>query len=400
MINTEDQPLIQWPEKEKVFQFNISPTFNIVNKGWIENTRINNNINPILSNEILNSFILGPIHSTLRTMLTSNFKPKLAIYTPPLQIQDDSLHNFTNNEFLSLTFDHLVLIQKILAENGFILVHNFGTHYAQTKILLDEIFGRNNFIATLIWNKNLNRDRLQLNYPYLNNSYYHHPFDYLTIYARDINLAKMCKFPPTLKGFFNPDNDSRGPWESRPLIASEKSSNPTYTYKFKNGQSLTRKFRYAPSTIKKIEEENRIHYTYPKNRPGIPRVKIFYRDRLDMFQKTGKKGRTSNSLWADATDFGSIDQAILDSSELYPLKTYYPIQSRILYEKLILLLTQTGDTVLDCFAEHGISILNALLLNRSWVGLVSQMDLLKKHLIPWLEKKTHAKLSLKTFQSE
>jgi len=277
---------------------------------------------------------------------------QVAFFAPPLPIQDFSIQQFPHDSLLQLAYYSFYHVFRMLKDSGFIVVHTFGQNYSRFKILLDEIFGPQNFIATIIWQKYKIFPPTKNRFTAYN--YYQTQYDSILIYCKNPNEARFHKFPPTTKGFFNPDNDPRGVWESRPLIASEKASNPVYTYTFQNGFQLTRKFRYAPTTITKLEDEKRIHFTHPKGKAGIPRVKIFYRDRLIQFEKSGEKGRTPNSLWCDPEEFGSLESIWQESITPSDISSCFSFQSQQMYEKLLYLTSIKHERILDCFGQTGI----------------------------------------------
>ena len=238
-----------------------------------------------------------------------------AFFCAPLPMQDAALGIFHEEQYLSLVYHAFQDILEILDDSGFCIVYAVESNYAATRIVMDEVFGRENHVSTIIWNSADDQQG--------------RPFDYGIVYAKDLAQMKFYKFPPDPRTYKNPDGDPRGPWNSMPLVASQKASNPTFTYTFKNGSIITKKFRYPFHSIEKLERENRLHYTNPPGKMGIPRVKKYLTERLAEYEKYGTHGTTPNSLWID-----------LKRCELF--------------EKLLQMTTQKGDRILDWFGwEEG-----------------------------------------------
>jgi len=125
---------------------------------------------------------------------------------------DDGLEH---SIWLSLLRDRLELLRKLLSPQGslWITIDDNECHYL--KVLCDEIFGRNNFVANIVWQKRTSPDmRAVLGAGH----------DHILVYAYDLSLFKQTvkKLPKTEKQkapYKNPDNDPRGPWVSADYTA-------------------------------------------------------------------------------------------------------------------------------------------------------------------------------------
>ena len=265
---------------------------------------------------------------------------KTVILSPAIEIQKLQKQNSSINQYLTFCKEILQKIKKIMNEDSFILFHSIEPNYSKIKLIMDEIFGQKNHVGTIIWKKYYDSNSTSIT----------DIFDMIPIFCKNINEMKFYKLEPQREMYANSDSDPRGPWVSMPLIASEKSTNPSFTYTFKNGITLTRKFRYPEYSIRKLEEENRIHFTKPKNGHGIPRVKKFLYERLDKFETTGAHGYTPNTICADKEQFGSLDD-ILKIEEKINQPLPYRIQK--LYEFLCKITTAVGDSILDLSPESG-----------------------------------------------
>jgi len=405
---------LKWPNKKHEIFFEINKNNEIKNVRWLRENdkplleqkkliKIKENEDQELKNNFdtfMNSIIQGNYPQVLNILseyfknLEQSEKVQCVIFAPPVNFQDLSLNYFTDEQYLSFCRFQFYKIKKMLRNTGFIIVHTNEPNYPKLKIILDEIFGRSNYIGTIIWRK-LEKSKLFSSIEIELSNYYKYPFDYILLYSKDENLKKFNKFPPSDELYKNPDNDPRGPWESRPIIASEKSSNESYTYTFKNGLSLTRKFRYAKSTLQKYEEENRIHFTKPKKGKGIPRLKIFFSERMEEFKKTGNGGTTPNSLWLDTSQFGSIQSLIIKLKDHPTLSINKPFRPDKLYKKLLYITSSENDLIVDCFSQLGNVLKSASDLNLNWIGIDANLFNIKKGILPWLNKSNDNKKNLR-----
>jgi len=402
-VHNKDLSLI-WRNKNDTVSFKINEQNEITNVKWLggidkqkaelfELVQIESSTNEPVSfpDSFFNAIILGDYSNSL-SALSDKYshdntltKPQCVIFSPPPQFQDSSLNIFTSEQFLSFCRHLILKISHLIKDTGFIIVHTYEPHYSKLKIILDEIFRRENYVGTIIWKK-LEQSKLFSHVNLGMNRYYKELFDYIIIYSKDEKMRNFNKFPPEDTLYKNPDNDPRGPWESRPLVASEKSSNEEYTYTFKNGLQITRKFRYARKTLKRYEQENRIHFTKPKTGQGIPRLKIFFSERIRKFIETGEGGTTPNSLWINTKEYGSVQSLLLKLKDHPTLSIHLPFRTEKVYKKLLHLTSSENDLILDCFSQLGVVLKSAHELKRRWIGIEPNKFNILNGLIPWLNK--------------
>lgn len=367
-------------------------------RGLIEVDSKNRMLDLLFINPFIFSIFQGN-PSLIFRVLSERFKKfensqriQCAFFCPPLQIQDPSNGKFTTEQFITFCRILFLQIHNMLKNEGFLIFHTFEPNYAKVKIVLDEIFGRQNHISTFIWKKHEESNLFSEMYD-KGGIYYQSEFDYILLYCKDIERKKFYKLPPKDKLYKNPDNDPRGPWESRPLIQSAKSSNVEYTYTFKNGLTLTRKFRFTRENLEKFEKEDRIHFTKPKKGQGIPRLKVFFYERLDKYKKTGKGGTIPNSLWTDTTQYGSLESLMKDLEDHPKLELNKPYRPKKLYKSLMQMTTLEGDLILDCFCQLGVVLQAANELKRNWLGAEMNYTNISEGIIPWLKSKINDKKS-------
>lgn len=189
---------------------------------------------------------------------------------------DDSVEH---SVWLSLMRDRLELLHKLLSDNGTIWISIDDNEEAYLKVLCDEIFGRTNFINTVIWQK---IHSLKNDARYLSENH-----DFILVYAKNKELVKLNLLGRTESmnsRYKNPDNDPRGPWQSGDLVANEERTNGH----FKVTSPFTGKvfdvpsgkhWVYSEENLKTMIAEGRVWFG--KNGDAFPRKK-------DIFQKSCK----------------------------------------------------------------------------------------------------------------
>jgi len=144
-------------------------------------------------------------------------KVKLAYLDPPFNTQqafeqyDDALEH---SVWLTMMRDRLVQIKRLLREDGSVWVHCDDAEQAYLKMMMDEVFGRENFIAAVLW--------VRRNDPRNTARHISTDHDYLMVFARDINecsFNQLARTDAMSKAYSNPDMDPRGPWRRGDLAA-------------------------------------------------------------------------------------------------------------------------------------------------------------------------------------
>ena len=163
---------------------------------------------------------------------------------------DDNLEHST---WLSMMYPRLELLRELLAEDGSIFIQIDDNEQAYLKVLMDEIFGRKNFITTITWHKKRGKDN--------SSRYFSITHDFIEVYAKDatkfyINRIELDE--STKEAYTNPDNDPRGPYRVLGIWA-RKQGGSRYSYTLKNGYQLDeRLWLVNKESMAKLEAENRL----------------------------------------------------------------------------------------------------------------------------------------------
>jgi adenine-specific DNA-methyltransferase len=280
--------------------------------------------------------------------------------------------------WLSLMRDRLELLRRLLPEDGslWITIDDNEAHYL--KVLCDEIFGRANFVATIVWEKRTTRE---------NRRVFSFRHDFLLVYAREKSRfeATRNQLPlseDVLARYKNPDKDPRGPWQS--ISANAQAGHGTksqfYTLVAPSGKRHDPPkgtcWRYTQEKMQREIEQGNIWFG--KDGAGVPRIKRFLRD-------NGEDGLTPETIWY-AADVGTNDSAkkgIMDL--LHDSSVFDNPKPEQLLDRVIHIATNPGDVVLDSFAGSGTTGAVAQKRGRRWI-MVELGEHMHSHIIPRLKK--------------
>lgn len=268
---------------------------------------------------------------------------------------DDRLEHST---WLSLMYPRLELLREFLSEDGSIWIFIDDDEQAYLKVLCDEIFGRQNFVATVVWQKRTSPDnRLRLGDAH----------DYILVYqkCKDKWLFNQIEANENRKkDFKNPDGDSRGPWASVDITGMKGHATPDQFYTIVSPAGVAfpppegRCWALAESTFKKLREENRIWFG--KDGKSRPRQKRYLSE---------LKGQNCWTWWTKE-EVGHNQEAKKEVNALFgadnPFDTPKPER---LIQRILQIATDEGDMVLDSFLGSGTTAAVAHKMGRRWIGV-------------------------------
>ena len=247
----------------------------------------------IKDNLIIKGNNLLALHS-----LYSEFKGKIKLIyiDPPYNTGNDTFSyndNFNHSTWLVFMKDRLKIAKDLLREDGVIFVQCDDNEQAYLKVLMDEIFGRGNFVNTICWQK---KNSPQNDAKWLSDNH-----DFILIYARDKEnwLPNLLPRTEAMNARYkNPDNDPRGDWMSGDLSVKTYSANYDYPITTPSGRVIypptSRSWRTSKENFEKLKADNRIWFgKYGNNTPTIKR-----------FLNEVKDGLTVLTLWL-SSDVGT-----------------------------------------------------------------------------------------------
>jgi len=269
--------------------------------------------------------------------------------------------------------DRLEIIQRLLSTDGsvWITIDDNEGHYL--KVLLDEIFGRANFVATVIWQKLHAR----------NNSAQHlsADHDFVLVYARDLPRWKRNKVGRTEASdadFWNPDSDTRGDWRRSDLTAAKPYGDGKYQVVGPHGDVFepraNRWWSISKATFDDLVVDKRIWWG--KTGRTFPFRKRFRSELGELVPTT---------IWLNE-EVGNNREAKQEIAKLFGREDMFstPKPERLL-QRIIHIATGPGEIVLDSFAGSGTTGAVAHKMGRRWL-MVEVGEHCDTHIIPRLKK--------------
>nr|WP_315221120.1 site-specific DNA-methyltransferase [uncultured Duganella sp.] len=287
--------------------------------------------------------------------------------------------------WLGLIRERLTLLRNLLTDDGSCWIQLDDNEAQYCKVLADEIFGRDNFIANVIWNKSY---AVRSNAQFFSSAHEH-----ILVYAKNRTNLRMNQFGRSSKQtdrYTNTDNDPKGPWQSVTmtisLVGGARGRQYAKTGVSENIFEVTspcgkvflpppnRCWSRNPTGFKKLDAEGRIYWG-PKGE-NAPRLK--------MYLSEAGEGVMPTTLWADGTEFGHNQDGIRELRGL-GIGDFPTPKPEKLISQVISLASDPGDLVLDSFAGSGTTGAVAHKMGRRWI-MIELGEHCHTHVIPRLKK--------------
>ena len=299
---------------------------------------------------------------------------KCIFIDPPYNTQSAFAHyddKLEHSQWLSMMLPRLELLRDLLSEDGsiWVTIDDNEAHYL--KVLMDEVFGRGNFVANVVWRSsdNSNNDARTFSVDHNQVLVYSASPGWLTIKQDAVEKRSH---------FRNDDNDPRGPWfDGNPLNSPKPRENLKYVLTAPNGNRIQpppNGWRWEPATMQEKLATGEIRFN--ENMTGIKRRTYLYE----------MKGLPPSTLWTDLLKTGHNRQAKSEQKNLDIGTDLFstPKPERLLAEVLNIA-TNPGDLVLDSFLGSGTTAAVAHKMGRRWIG-IEMGDHALTHCLPRLQK--------------
>lgn len=300
-------------------------------------------------------------------------KIDLIYIDPPYNTGNDDFiyaDKFNHASWLSMMNNRLELSKNILNDKGSIFVSIDDNEQANLKLLMDSVFGDENFVSNSIYEKvKIRKNSAQ---------YFSESHEHILIFARNKDIWKRKLLPrKDLKGYKNPDNDPRGDWIPIPIHANHY-YDADYKITKPNGVILEKpknqSWRLSEENFKKHIEENRIWWGSGN---GYPMIKRFLNEVQD-----GLVPRTI--FYYDETGGNPAGDKAL--KEIFDdLKVFENPKPEGLIKQIAEIASKKDSIILDFFAGSGTTCAVALKLGRKFLG-VEMGEHFYKVVIPRLKK--------------
>ena len=267
---------------------------------------------------------------------------------------DDNLEHST---WLSLMKPRLDILKNLLSKDGSIWISIDDDEQAYLKILCDEVFGRRNFVASVIWEK---RYAPTNDSKWLSDSH-----DFIMVYAKDKQSWRPNLLPRTEKQnaiYKNPDNDPRGVWASDNLSVKTYSERTDYPITTPSGRIVNPPsggcWRVSREKFDEMVKDNRIWFG--EKGDIVPRIKRFITE--------VKQGITPQTVWK-YEDVGHNQDARREVVQFNSESVFATPKPERLIERVLTLGSNPGDIVLDSFLGSGTTAAVAQKMGRKWIGI-------------------------------
>ncbi|MDO5653696.1 MAG: site-specific DNA-methyltransferase [Brachymonas sp.] len=261
----------------------------------------------------------------------------------------------THSGWLSFMYPRLLLARDLLRDDGVIFISIDDNEQAQLKLLCDEVFGQENFVANALWQKKYSVSNDDPGIGVMH--------DHILVYKKtdffERNLLPRTELQNAR--YTNPDNDPRGDWTSGEYVSSKsKTERPTLWYAIKHpktGEDIWPEehavWRYSYEKHLEMESEGRLHWgnNYSYKRP-----------RLKRYLSEVQQGIVPSTWWI-FDDCGHNDEAQKETSELLDSKIFSTPKPIRLLKRVLHLGCGKDDLVMDFFAGSGTTAEAVMRLN-------------------------------------
>lgn len=258
----------------------------------------------------------------------------------------EAFHGFVGTNqmlaYLVMMTARLVELHRVLKPTGSLYLHCDPTASHYLKILLDTIFGAENFRNEIVWRRtNVHSD----------SKTWSNVSDTVFFYTKSTIFTWNPIYLPHSERHLNSKYKNLDSNERQYTLSDMTSPNPrpNMMYEWKGHTSPQNGWRYSKETMAKLDAEGRVWY--PEDKSKRPRLKRY----LDEMS-----GTLLGNVWTDINPLNSQAQERLG----------YPTQKPVaLLERIIQASSNEGDVVLDPFCGCGTTIAAAQRLNRNWIGI-------------------------------
>lgn len=289
--------------------------------------------------------------------------------------------NFKMSTWLTFMKNRLEIAYNLMNAEGilFITISDEGAHYL--KVLVDDIFGIDNFIADVTWESrtSVSSDGLMS----MNSNH-------VLVYAKNIQNIDKNSFRQALdiESFKYDDNDGRGPYRIEPFDAPEIRKNLEYPIENPNTGEIYypptgRHWRTTEEKYRELLAEDRIKFGVTGE--AKPQLKSYYSE-----VKEAGKGKTASSIWHNINNVNWFEtntntSATKHLQNLFGYDAFSNPKPEALVQRAIELATDKGDIVLDFFMGSATTQAAAHKMNRRYIG-IEQMDYINSISVPRLQK--------------
>ena len=285
----------------------IDPPYNTGNEGWAYNDNVNS---PVIREWLGN--VVGKEGETLDR----------------------------HDRWLCMMYPRLALLREFLSQDGSVFVMLDDNEIGHLRLLMDEIFGSQNFVANLVWEK--------ADSPRNSARQFSEDHDHILVYSRHPSWRpnKLPRTEASNSIYQNPDNDIRGLWIPGDPYANKPYSKGLYTITGPTGREFSppagRFWRVSEEKLRELDEDGRIWWG--PTGAARPSIKRYLSEVSDLVPRT---------LW-NKEDAGSNRTSKNEMRDIFPESASFATpKPSSLIERILQIATNPGDLVIDSFAGSG-----------------------------------------------
>jgi len=323
-----------------------------------------------------NMLIQGDNLEALKALLPFYAGQVKCIYIDPPYNTGSAFEHYDDNlehsKWLSMIWPRLELLRELLAEDGSIWINIDDDEAHYMKIILDEVFGRKNFIVNALWQKRTSPDgRIHMGDAH----------DHIFVYGSSNARGQFNNLPLSeeqRKSYRNPDNDPKGPWVSTDFTAQGYRPNQMYEITTTKGKVYRppegRCWGNIEENFNRLNNDGRIWFG--RDGKSRPRVKNYLSE---------AEGVKSWSWWSNK-EVGHNQEAKKEINVLFGAENAFgtPKPERLI-ERILHIASNPGDLILDSFLGSGTTAAVAHKMGRRYIG-IEMGEHARTHCVPRLQK--------------
>ena len=323
-----------------------------------------------------NLLIQGDNLEALKSLLPFYRRQVKCIFIDPPYNTKSAFEHYDDNlehaQWLTLMLPRLQLLRELLREDGsiWVTIDDHEGHYL--KVLMDEVFGRGNFVDSVIWQK--------ADSPRNSARQFSSDHDYMLIYSKaaDWTPIKLARTEEANSIYTNPDDDERGPWLPGDPYANKPYSRGVYTIQGPTGRSFSpppgRFWRVSEEKLRELDADGRIWWGPTGD--ARPSIKRYLTEVGDLVPRT---------FWSK-DDVGSNRTSKNEMRALFPdAASFNTPKPEAVLKRVLEIATNPGDLVLDSFLGSGTTAAVAHKMGRRWIG-IEMGEHARTHCLPRLQK--------------
>ncbi len=289
-------------------------------------------------------------------------KVKLIYIDPPYNTGSDGFgynDSFNHSTWLTFMKNRLEVAKELLRDDGSIWINIDDDESHYLKILCDEVLGRENFVANIVWQKK---------YTISNDAkYFSDNHDHIIVFAKNKKMFivnGMDRTQAQNDRYTNPDNDVNGEWKSQPLHA-RSGNNANFSYKFKNGVLWKPPRgtypRYSEESLSKFDSQNLLWFGIDGK--AVPSLKKYLKDMGNVRPAT---------IWLHQ-EAGNNDEANKEIKQVVEDFNFSTPKPERLLQRIFAIGSTEKDLILDFYSGSGTSGAVAHKMKRKYI-MIEQMD--------------------------